>query len=141
MTDPKNQLHAAGSPTNTVVSPRRTDPKACSNAFGDNPVRVLVPLLEFNHWRSVTIERYERCQAISREVAGWRQPMLMVRSEIGPYRRLITALSRQKTVARHKPLLVYRLLNPLGFVAFKMGRRQGGPSRTGSRRAHILSDT
>jgi hypothetical protein len=29
--------------------------------------------------------------------------------------------------------LVYRLLNPLGFVAFKMGRRQGGPSRTGVR--------
>jgi hypothetical protein len=28
---------------------------------------------------------------------------------------------------------VYRLLNPLGFVAFKMGRRQGGPSRTGFR--------
>jgi hypothetical protein len=27
--------------------------------------------------------------------------------------------------------LVYRLLNPLGFVAFKMGRRQG------ARRAHI----
>jgi hypothetical protein len=33
--------------------------------------------------------------------------------------------------------LVYRLLNPLGFVAFKMGRRQGGPSRTGVKRAHI----
>ncbi|HEV3210561.1 MAG TPA: hypothetical protein VGY91_09860 [Chthoniobacterales bacterium] len=29
--------------------------------------------------------------------------------------------------------LVYRLLNPLGFVAFKMGRRQGGPNRTGVR--------
>ena len=29
------------------------------------------------------------------------------------------------------PLLVYRLLNPLSFVAFKMGRRQG------ARRAHI----
>ena len=29
------------------------------------------------------------------------------------------------------PTLVYRLLNPLGFVAFKMGRRQG------ARRAHI----
>ena len=36
-----------------------------------------------------------------------------------------------------KDYIVYRLLNPLGFVAFKMGRRQGGPSRTGSRRAHI----
>src|SRR6516225_883665 len=33
--------------------------------------------------------------------------------------------------------LVHRLLNPLGFVAFKMGRRQGGPSRTGIKRAHI----
>ena len=33
--------------------------------------------------------------------------------------------------------LVYRLLNPLSFVAFKMGRRQGGPSRTGGKRAHI----
>jgi hypothetical protein len=30
-------------------------------------------------------------------------------------------------------MIVYRLLNPLGFVAFKMGRRQGGPSRTGGR--------
>jgi hypothetical protein len=30
---------------------------------------------------------------------------------------------------------VYRLLNPLGFVAFKMGRRSG-LGRTGSRRAH-----
>jgi hypothetical protein len=28
--------------------------------------------------------------------------------------------------------LVDRLLNPLGFVAIKMGRRQGGPSRTGN---------
>jgi predicted ABC-type sugar transport system permease subunit len=33
--------------------------------------------------------------------------------------------------------LVYRLLNPLGFVAIKMGRQQGGPSRTGGGRAHI----
>jgi hypothetical protein len=33
--------------------------------------------------------------------------------------------------------LVYRLLNPLSFVAFKMGRRQGGPSRTGGKGAHI----
>jgi hypothetical protein len=32
-----------------------------------------------------------------------------------------------------RPSLVYRLLNPLGFVAFKMGRRQGGPSWTGGR--------
>jgi hypothetical protein len=49
MTDPKKQLHAAGSSDETRrVPPRRRDPKACSNAFGDNPVRVLVPLLEFN---------------------------------------------------------------------------------------------
>jgi len=32
---------------------------------------------------------------------------------------------------------VYRLLNPLGFVAFKMGRRQGGPSRTGTRGRYL----
>src|SRR6202007_1260208 len=38
--------------------------------------------------------------------------------------------SRQNAAPR-EPQLVYRLLNPLGFVAFKMGRRQGGPSRTG----------
>ena len=31
---------------------------------------------------------------------------------------------------------VYRLLNPLGFVALKMGHRQGRPSPTDSRRAH-----
>jgi hypothetical protein len=35
------------------------------------------------------------------------------------------------------PRVVYCFLNPLGFVAFKMGRRQGGPSRTGGKRAHI----
>jgi hypothetical protein len=29
--------------------------------------------------------------------------------------------------------LVYRLLNPLAFVAFEMGPLQGGPSRTGRR--------
>ena len=32
--------------------------------------------------------------------------------------------------------LVYRLLNPLSFVAFKMGRLRGGPSRTGGRKEH-----
>jgi len=47
MNDSKNQLHAAGA-RRTAVPPRLRDPKACSNAFGDNPVRVLVPLLEFN---------------------------------------------------------------------------------------------
>jgi hypothetical protein len=47
MTDPKNQLHAAGT-RRTAVPPRLKDPKACSNAFGDNPVKVLVPLSEFN---------------------------------------------------------------------------------------------
>jgi hypothetical protein len=31
--------------------------------------------------------------------------------------------------------LVYRLLNPLNFVAFKMGRLRGGPSRTGAKRS------
>ena len=29
----------------------------------------------------------------------------------------------------------------ISFVAIKMGRRQGGPSRTGGGRAHIQSDT
>ena len=33
--------------------------------------------------------------------------------------------------------LVYRLTYNGDVVAFKMGRRQGGPSRTGVRRAHI----
>src|SRR6202162_2870630 len=32
--------------------------------------------------------------------------------------------------------LVYRLLNPLSFVAFKMGRLRGGPSRTGAKGAY-----
>ena len=32
-------------------------------------------------------------------------------------------------------IIVYRLLNPLGFVAFKMGRLRGGPSRTGAKGA------
>jgi hypothetical protein len=33
--------------------------------------------------------------------------------------------------------LVHRLIYTGDVVAFKMGRRQGGPSRTGGRRAHI----
>ena len=32
---------------------------------------------------------------------------------------------------------MYRLLNPLSFVAFKMGRLRGGPSRTGARGAYL----
>jgi hypothetical protein len=35
------------------------------------------------------------------------------------------------------PALVHRLSYTGAIVAFKMGRRQGGPSRTGGRRAHI----
>ena len=35
----------------------------------------------------------------------------------------------------HDGSLVYRLLNPLNFVAFKMGRLRGGPSRTGAQGA------
>jgi len=46
MTDPENQLHAAGSPAKHGGFHHD---KGCSNAFGDNPMRVLVPLLEFNH--------------------------------------------------------------------------------------------
>jgi hypothetical protein len=34
-------------------------------------------------------------------------------------------------------MLVYRLLNPLSFVAFKMGRLRGGPSRTGVQGAYL----
>ena len=34
-------------------------------------------------------------------------------------------------------VLVYRLLNPLSFVAFKMGRLRGGPSRTGAEGAYL----
>jgi hypothetical protein len=33
--------------------------------------------------------------------------------------------------------LVYRLLNPLGFVAFKMGRLRGGQSRTDAKGAYL----
>jgi hypothetical protein len=33
---------------------------------------------------------------------------------------------------------MYRLLNPLGFVAFKMGRLRGGPSRTGAKGAYLV---
>jgi hypothetical protein len=32
---------------------------------------------------------------------------------------------------------VYRLLNPLSFVAFKMGRLRDGPSRTGAKGAYL----
>jgi hypothetical protein len=41
-----------------------------------------------------------------------------------------TAPDGQVLVELRPTNLVYRLLNPLGFVAFKMGRRQG------ARRAH-----
>ena len=44
MTDPENQLHAAGSPAKHGGFHHD---KGCSNAFGENPMRVLVPLLEF----------------------------------------------------------------------------------------------
>jgi hypothetical protein len=37
----------------------------------------------------------------------------------------------------HDGSLVYRLLNPLNFVAFKMGRLRGGPSRTGAQGAYL----
>ena len=43
MTDPENQLQ--GSPAKHGGFHHD---KGCSNAFGDNPMRVLVPLLEFN---------------------------------------------------------------------------------------------
>jgi hypothetical protein len=36
--------------------------------------------------------------------------------------------------------LVYRLLNPLSFVGFKMGRLRGGPSRTGAKGAFLYLD-
>jgi ribose transport system permease protein len=53
MTDPENQLHAAGSP---AKHGRFHHDKGCSNAFGDNPMRVLVPLLEFNlFWMVVVV--------------------------------------------------------------------------------------
>jgi hypothetical protein len=45
MTDSENQLHAAGS---LAKHGGFHHDKGCSNAFGDNPMRVLVPLLEFN---------------------------------------------------------------------------------------------
>ena len=32
---------------------------------------------------------------------------------------------------------MYRLLNPLRFVAFKMGRLRGGPSRIGAKGAYL----
>jgi hypothetical protein len=55
MTDPENQLHAARS---LAKHGGFHHGKGCSNAFGDNPMRVLVPLLEFNrtgsnarHWQ------------------------------------------------------------------------------------------
>jgi hypothetical protein len=44
-------------------------------------------------------------------------------------------LIRSGTIAIN---LVYRFLNPLGFVAFKMGHRQGGPTRTGGRSRPFL---
>jgi len=45
MPDPENQLHAARS---SAKHGGFHHDKGCSNAFGDNPMRVLVPLLEFN---------------------------------------------------------------------------------------------
>jgi hypothetical protein len=75
MTDPENQLHAAGSPAKHGGFHHD---KGCSNAFGDNPMRVLVPLLEFNlNWGvqqrvEEFIEEIEGPPA-TRDVTRWSQ--------------------------------------------------------------------
>src|SRR5580698_10266228 len=75
-----------------------------------------------------------------------RQPgFLMVRERSSSHRVCYTYLlmwSGHERFFRAKrrwfgpPQLVYRLLNPLSFVAFKMGRLRGGPSRTGAKGAY-----
>jgi hypothetical protein len=37
----------------------------------------------------------------------------------------------------HAQHLAYRLLNPLSFIAFKMGRLRGGPRRNGAKGAYL----
>jgi hypothetical protein len=49
---------------------------------------------------------------------------------------------REYRAARaHELKLVYRLLNPLSFVAFKMGRLRGGRSRAGAEGAYLAHST
>src|SRR5580700_1539588 len=80
-----------------------------------------------------------------------RQPgFLMVRERSSSHRVCYTYLlmwSGHERFFRAKrrwfgpPQLVYRLLNPLSFVAFKMGRLRGGPSRTGAKGAYLAHST
>jgi hypothetical protein len=45
-------------------------------------------------------------------------------------------VSELMSIFGRRGTLVYRLLNPLSFVAFKMGRLRDGPSRTGAKGAY-----
>ena len=47
------------------------------------------------------------------------------------------ALRKPSKLSKRFHASVYRLLNPLSFVAFKMGRLRGGPSRTGAKGAYL----
>ena len=49
--------------------------------------------------------------------------------------RLLAAVNDE--VKSSGAALVYRLLKPLSFVAFKMGRLRGGPSRAGAKGAYL----
>jgi hypothetical protein len=58
----------------------------------------------------------------------------MSRQLAAPAAKLSALMKKQ---ASTKSGLVRRLIYTGDVVAFKMGRRQGGPSRTSGRRAHI----
>jgi hypothetical protein len=55
--------------------------------------------------------------------------------------RLFCALLKDSRITWLGWMLVYRLLNPLSFVAFKMGHLRGGPSRTGAKGAYLARST
>jgi two-component system LytT family sensor kinase len=75
---------------------------------------------------------------------------LEVRSETGEGTTVTMRISLQnpfganleapRAITSELRKVVYRLLSPLSFLAFKMGRQRGGPSRTGAKE-HIWIDT
>jgi len=74
---------------------------------------------------------------ILRASAPWLSNLVPIREAVDlPHLgKCRLSISRKSKAAVGHPL-VYRLAYNGDVVALKMGRRQGGPSRTGGRRAH-----
>jgi hypothetical protein len=71
----------------------------------------------------------------------WQKSSEHITAQIDPKRIACNLLLEHSFTFWFYRQLVYRLLNPLSFVAFKMGRLRGGPSRTGAEGASSTSLT